>query len=129
MFEAKANLGNPNMFTSKVVVVPRACVLAWKDGFPKFEECRADEHVVAADLVGTSGAKKKIISHRWQRTPTTTMQTLGTTCSTRCSSSTTWSPLMARGSPTSGWIYAASTRTGALLKASGSFSSSSKHRH
>ncbi|CAM9249960.1 unnamed protein product, partial [Heterosigma akashiwo] len=66
VFEAKASLGNPNMSTKNVVVVPRDRVLAWADGFPKFEDCRADEHMVAADLAGTPRARILFFSHRWQ---------------------------------------------------------------
>ncbi|CAM9248758.1 unnamed protein product [Heterosigma akashiwo] len=66
VFETKASLGNPNMSTKNVVVVPRGRVLAWADGFPKFEDCRADEHVVAADLVGIPDVRVLFFSHRWQ---------------------------------------------------------------
>jgi len=66
VFETKASLGNPNMSTKNVVVVPRDRVLAWADGFPKFEDCRADEHVVAADLVGIPDVRVLFFSHRWQ---------------------------------------------------------------
>mmetsp|Transcript_12567 Transcript_12567/g.17538 ORF Transcript_12567/g.17538 Transcript_12567/m.17538 type:complete len:192 (+) Transcript_12567:617-1192(+) len=118
VLEVKASLGNSNAPTKKVVVVPRDCVLAWKDGFRKFEDCQADEHVVAADLTGISEARIPFFSHRWQNAPNSQADSL--TSSMRCSRST-WSPPTARGSPICGWTCSASTRTGALLKASGSF--------
>lgn len=65
---AKVNLGNPNISPREVIVVPQQCVLGWKKGFPKYEECKRHEHEVAVSLIGTPGARILFFSYRWQDT-------------------------------------------------------------